>query len=180
MYPVLRLITASVRASIQGNRHASDVFENSFICMPWDIDMFLEMNNGRVLTLCDVGRFVMAIRIGLIRILREKKWGLVVAGSTVQYRKRIRMFDKVTLRTQIAAYDDRWIYITQSMWVGGKPASSVLLRTGVTSKGRVIASDQVRTAMGLQDWQPEPSPWVQAWIDSKLLRPWPPNSSATS
>ena len=180
MYPVLRLLTASLKACTQEKLHPSDVFENSFICMPWDIDMFLEMNNGRVLTLCDIGRFVMAIRIGLIKVLRENKWGLVVAGSTVQYRKRIRMFDKVTLRTKIAAYDNRWIYITQSMWVGGKPASSVLLRTGVTLKGKVIASDKVRVALGLQAWQPKPSPWVQAWIDSELLRPWPPNSSISS
>ncbi len=161
----------------QEKLHPQNVCENTFICMPWDIDMFFEMNNGRVLTLCDIGRFVMAIRIGLIKVLRENKWGLVVAGSTVQYRKRIRMFDKVVMRTQIETYDDRWIYITQSMWVGGKPASSVLLRTGVTSKGRVIANDPVRVALGLQDWQPEPSPWVKAWIESESLRPWPPNTS---
>jgi acyl-CoA thioesterase FadM len=176
MYPVLRLITASLKAIRQEKLHASDVCENSFICMPWDIDMFFEMNNGRVLTLCDVGRFVMTIRIGLAKILRKNKWGVVVAGSTVQYRKRIRMFDKVTMRTQIETYDERWVYITQSMWVGGKPASSVLLRTGVTSKGKVIATDQVRVALGLKDWQPEPSPWVKAWIASESLRPWPPNS----
>ena len=176
MYPVLRLITASLKAIRQEKLHASDVCENSFICMPWDMDMFFEMNNGRVLTLCDVGRFVMTIRIGLAKILRKNKWGVVVAGSTVQYRKRIRMFDKVTMRTQIETYDDRWVYITQSMWVGGKPASSVLLRTGVTSKGKVIATDQVKEALEIQDWQPEPSPWVKAWIASESLRPWPPNS----
>jgi acyl-CoA thioesterase FadM len=175
MYPVLRLITASIKAMRQEKLHPQHMCENSFICMPWDIDMFFEMNNGRVLTLCDVGRFVMAIRIGLVKVLRKNKWGLVVAGSTVQYRKRIRMFDKVVMRTQIETYDERWIYITQSMWVGGKPASSVLLRTGVTSKGKVIASDKVRVALGLQDWQPEPSPWVKAWIESESLRPWPPN-----
>ncbi len=174
MFPFLRLITAMSSASRKEKITPTDVSENTFICRPWDMDLFMEMNNGRVLTLYDIGRFVLAVRTGLNKILSKNKWGLVVAGSTVRYRKRVRMFDKVTMRTQIAAYDERWIYITQSMWVGGEPASSVLLRTGITSKGRVVATDKVFEALGLKDWQPNPSPWVAAWIESESLRPWPP------
>lgn len=152
------------------------VCETSLRCMPWDMDMFLEMNNGRVLTLCDIGRFSLAIRTGLTKALRVNRWGLVVAGSTVRYRKRVRIFDKITMRTQVVAYDERWFYIVQSMWVKGQPTSSVLIRTGVTSKGKVIPTNKVLKALGVTHFTFETSEWVNSWISSEEKRPWPPSS----
>ncbi|GAA4898454.1 hypothetical protein GCM10023333_34810 [Ferrimonas pelagia] len=132
------------------------------------------MNNGRILTLYDLGRFDLAIRSGLAKVLKQQRWGLVVAGSTIQYRKRIRVFDRVTIRSRVAGFDDRWIYIKQSMWVKGAPVSSVLLRTGVTSRQGTVAPQKVLDAMNIRDWQHEPAEWPKAWIQSETLRPWPP------
>lgn len=140
--------------------------------------MFLEMNNGRVLTLYDLGRFNLSIRIGLARVLKQHRWGLVVAGATVRYRRKIRLFDRVTMRTQVATYDDRWVYLIQSMWVKGQPVSSMLIRTGITEKGKTIATDRIAEAIKVVDWKPTPSRWVQSWIESEELRPWPPDQAA--
>lgn len=136
--------------------------------------MFLEMNNGRVLTLYDLGRFNLAIRTGLGKVLKQKRWGLVVAGNSIRYRRRIRAFEKVTMRTQVAYYDERWAYLIQSMWVKGQPASSALFRTGITEKGKTISTDRIFEALQASDWKPEPDTWIQSWIASELERPWPP------
>ena len=135
MYPISRLLISSVRALAAEKISIDDTCETVFYCRPWDIDMFLEMNNGRVLTLYDLGRFDFAIRTGFAKTLKENKWGLVVAGSSIRYRNRIKMFDRVSIYTQVVYFDERWIYIVQSMWVKQKPASSVLLRTGRNRKG---------------------------------------------
>lgn len=148
--------------------------ETSFRCRPWDLDMFLEMNNGRILTLYDLGRYDLSIRTGFMKVLKDNRWGLVVAGASTRYRRRVRLFNKVTMRTQIAGFDERWIYIIQSMWVKGQPTSSVLLRTGVTEKGRTISTTRVREALGVADWQLEPTGWVKDWIDGDENRTWPP------
>ena len=178
MYPFLRYATTIAHASLQvkkGNILTFDaVGEITLRCRLTDIDNFLEMNNGRVLTLYDLGRTDFAVRSGLGRQLLKQRWGLVVAGSTIQYRKRIRAFQKVTMKTQIVGFDARWIYIEQSMWVKGKPCSSALLRTGVTEGGKVIETARVLAALGKADWQPQPEPWVQAWIDADKERRWPP------
>lgn len=176
MYPVIRFLTTSVNAVLSRPVEIDGACEISIRCMPWDIDMFFEMNNGRVLTLCDLGRFSLAIRTGLTKVLRKNHWGLVVAGGTTRYRRRIRMFNKITMRTQVVAFDDRWFYIEQSLWVKGQAASSVLLRTGVTSNGKVIASSEVLEALGATHMKLEPSDWVQSWISSEENRPWPPSS----
>lgn len=174
MYPFIRLITTSVKSMRSEKLDVFDVSETTFRARPWDLDLFMEVNNGRLLTLYDLGRFDLGIRIGLMSILKKNKWGLVVAGSSTRYRRRVRMFDKVTMRTQVIGLDEKWIYIAQSIWVKGQPSSSALLRTGVTAKGKVIPSAEVAEAFGTGEWNIEMPAWVQAWIDADAGRDWPP------
>ena len=178
MYPFYRY-TKSIVKAISAHKKGdtvdlTDTAEMTFRCSLTDIDNFLEMNNGRVFTLYDLGRTDFAIRSGLGKKLVENRWGLVVAGSTIQYRKRIRAFNLVTIKTRIAAIDERWIYVEQSMWVKGKPCSTALLRTGVTKGGRVIESQKVLDALGKSDWKMPPTGYVAEWIESDADRPWPP------
>jgi acyl-CoA thioesterase FadM len=174
MYPVIRLLTSTVRAMRATPLAYDGVSEISFVCRPWDIDMFGEVNNGRQLTLYDLGRFDLAWRCGLVRVLRDRHWGLTVAGSSARYRKRIRMFDRVTMRTKALGYDERWIYLAQSMTVKGEPASALLVRTCVTAKGRTVPTNDVRHALGDTNWQPVLPDWVRRWDEADKERPWPP------
>lgn len=180
MYPFLRYSKTIAKAVIETSKNDTidfkDTAEIQIRCSLTDIDNFIEMNNGRVLTLYDFGRTDFAIRTGLGKILLKKRWGLVVAGSTIQYRKRIRPFDLVTIKTHIAAMDERWIYIEQSMWVKGKPCSTALLRTGITKGGRVLKTQTVLEALDRPDWEMPPSGYVAEWIESDADRPWPPKS----
>jgi acyl-CoA thioesterase FadM len=174
MYPLSRLITSGLKASFGKKLAFGEISEIEFITRPWDLDMFLEMNNGRVLTLYDLGRFDLAIRSGFTKALRQNGWGLAVAGSTIRYRRRITLFEKVSLRTVPIGYEGRWFYLGQSMWVGDKPASNALLRTCVTEKGKAIGVSRVASALGNPDWNPELPEWVKAWDNADNQRVWPP------
>ncbi|MEN0087945.1 MAG: acyl-CoA thioesterase [Pseudomonadota bacterium] len=174
MYPVLRLIAVSLKARRAPKQSWDSITECRFRAHPTDIDMFAEMNNGRHLTLYDIGRFDLGIKIGLAPVLKSQKWGLVVAGASVRFRKRIRMFDPVVMRTKIVGRDERWFYIEQTMMVRGEACSGALMRTAVTEKGRVVPTDRVADAMGLTHANPEPPQWVVDWTEADKERPWPP------
>lgn len=179
MYPFFRLGKTIIKGMIKeatGKPLAiTDTGEIELTASLHDIDNYLEMNNGRIFTLFDLGRMDFAVRSGLGKKLLKKRWGLVVAGSTIQYRRRVRAFEKITIKTRVAAIDERWIYIEQSMWSKGKACSSALLRTGVTNfaTGKVIETKTVLTALGYADLSMPPDAWVQAWIDADKLRPFP-------
>lgn len=179
MYPFLRWGKTLTQSSLKQWRGESlsitDTSEITMVSNPSDIDNFLEMNNGRILTLFDLGRLDFAIRTGLGKQLIQKRWGLVVAGSSIQYRKRVRLFDKVTIKTRLIGIEQRWIYIEQSMWVKGKATSHALLRTGVTnfSTGKVINTDEVFQALGIDSIDIPLPEWVQAWATADKLRPFP-------
>ena len=90
MYPIIRLgktIFDAVKDTKGGTSLSiTDTGRIEFTSSPTDMDNFFEMNNGRIITLFDLGRTDFAIRTGLGKRLLTKRWGLVVAGSSVQYR----------------------------------------------------------------------------------------------
>ena len=174
MYPIRRLLFTLLKAHRANPMPVTASGTVVFRCMPWDLDLFMEMNNGRVLTLYDLGRFDLSTRTGLGGVLKKNDWGFAVAGSTTRYRKRVKFLDKITTYTRLAAVEDRWFYMEQSMWVKGQPVSSVLLRTAVTSRNGIVDTEKVFAAMGIEKPELEPSSWVQSWVESEDIRPWPP------
>ncbi len=174
MYPFLRLFIFCTRAWFAPKAEPEEEGEISFYIRPWDIDVFFELNNGRILTLFDLGRFELGIRCGLMKTLSQKKWGLAVAGSTIQYRKRVRMFQKVTIRTKFIGRDEKWIYAAQSMWVKGKPTSAALFRTCITNANGVVPTDEVLAAMGKTEFKNKFPEWAKEWEVFDKNRPWPP------
>lgn len=179
MYPFFRFTKTLVKSSLNFKKGdtlgLTDTSEYRFTANLNDIDNFLEMNNGRIFTLFDLGRTDFAIRTGLGKKLIKNRWGLVVAGSTIQYRKRIRAFDKVLMKTRICAIDEKWFYIEQTLWVNGRCTCHALIRTAVTNimTGKALSTALVLGELGYQNVQMPPDEWVQAWIDADKLRPFP-------
>lgn len=121
-----------------------------------------------------MGRIPMAKRSGLIAALKRRRWGLSVAGSSVRYRKRIRMLDKIEMRSTAICADRRFMYVEQSMWVRGICAGHALYRTVVTDPHGMVPTDDVLKELNLQDSLPSIPDWVAAWIHAEDIRPWPP------
>jgi len=145
------------------------------ICWPWDIDMWRELNNGRTLTLYDLGRIPLAKRVGLIDALRNKSWGMAVAGVSVRYRKRVRAFARVEMRSRAIGWDKRFMYVEQSLWNRrGECAGHALYRMAVTGAKGIVAPADVARAIGQNPEGPELPGWVRAWVDAENHRPWPP------
>ncbi|HPL64248.1 MAG: acyl-CoA thioesterase [Syntrophales bacterium] len=139
--------------------------------MPGDVDFYPECNNGRHLTLMDLGRIDLAIRTGLMKTVMKKGWGLMVAGASVRYRYRLRLFDKYKLRTQFAGSDDRWMYFHQWTERDGTVCSSALIRGALTSRSGLVPVKEVFAAIGIPAWDKELPEWVRAWAEAEQLRP---------
>lgn len=158
---------------------ATQTHVSRHICWPHDLDIFLELNNYRALTLYDLGRISMAQRIGLIKVLRDEKWGLTMAGSHVRFRRRIRGFERFEVRSRAVCWDDKFIYIEQSMWKrDGECASHVLYRAAVTDKNGIVSPARVQIALGQHEISPPMPDWIKNWTLAEASRPWPPMQDA--
>lgn len=178
MFPFRRAAVALLIASRQPKLGPGEAHVNFTTAMPWDMDMFMELNNGRTLTLYDIGRFALAQRGGLLAAIRARKWGLTMAGSAAQYRKKVRMFDRIEMRSRAAGRDDRFFYLEQTMYVRGTPTSNVMFRAAITDRNGLVATDEVAAQMGQEDWRPELPKWAADWSAAEAERPWPPEPMA--
>lgn len=174
MYPIVRIIREALRARRQPALPITGAHISHHRCWPQDIDIFIEMNNGRVMTIFDIGRTGLGERIGLSPALQRRKWGIAVAGSTVRYRKRIRPFVKFTMQTRCIGWDARFFYIEQSLWIGDTCAAHALLRTCVTDANGIVPSAQMLAELDHADPSPQLPGWAQGWIDADATRLWPP------
>ena len=179
MFPFIRLAKDMFFASRQPAIGLTDMHVSHHMVWPWDLDGFLELNNGRALTLYDLGRLGMGVRVGLLTVLKQNKWGLTMAGSSVRYRRRLHAFERFETRSRAVCWDDKFVYIEQSMWkTNGECASHVLYRSAVTDKNGIVSPQRVLEAMGQSATSPETPDWIAAWIKAEALRPWPPMQDA--
>jgi acyl-CoA thioesterase FadM len=173
MYPFLRLGLELALARRAGPLPLDGVHLSRHTCWPWDIDLWRELNNGRTLTLYDLGRVPLVVRCGLRDVLRRNGWGLAVAGASVRYRRRVRAFDRLEMRSAYAGRDPRFVYVEQAMYRRDEAVSGVLIRGAVTGPDGIVPTDRVLAALG-----PAPEPalpaWIAAWGAADLRRPWPP------
>lgn len=176
MFPFVRLIKDVALARRQPRlARLTDMHVSHHICWPHDLDIWLELNNGRALSLYDLGRSALAERTGLITILRQRKWGLTMAGTSTRFRRRIHGFERFEMRSRALCWDDRFVYLEQSMWKrSGDCASHVLYRAAVTDKNGIVAPQKVLAALGQDETSPAMPDWVRNWTKADATRPWPP------
>jgi len=138
MYPFLRMTLVLRSEARKPPLGIFDTHQRSMLCLPSDADMFWEMNNGRILTFYDLGRVGLAQRTGLMRMLKAKGWGLVVAGSSVRYRARVRPFQRFDLRTRLLGWDA--VHLPRTGDVAGRhrlqPRASAQRRDRARQTGR--------------------------------------------
>ena len=174
MYPYLRAFRAMAEARRLPKLGPFETHSNRVLVWPWDLDPWMELNNGRTLTLYDLGRLPLGRRTGIEQALREKRWGLTVAGASVRYRKRVTVFTRLTLHSRCVGWDERFLYTDQSMWVGETCTSQVLIRSAIVSKAGMVPPRELALAVGFNPESPALPDWVQAWTQAEGTRPWPP------
>lgn len=148
-------------------RAPSDPFEETSITVrvwPTDLDPLLHMNNGRYLTVMDLGRADAILRNGIRRRLRAHGWYPVVASETIRFRESLPPLARYELRTVLLGWDDRSFYLRQRFVWRGRDAAVALVRIRFLrrSGGTVPAPEVAAGVIPAIDSPPLPD-YVRVW-----------------
>lgn len=109
----LRLFKTILLSLFRKKARLGEVLTLHFRTWPNDLDFNLHMNNGRYLTIMDLGRLQMMMRSRILgRVLRER-WMPVVGAAHFRFRRSLAPFQKFALETQLLSWDEKWVYFEQ-------------------------------------------------------------------
>jgi len=180
MYPFIRLALTILKAGRRPRLCAAEEGRIELRALLGDIDIYPELNNGRHLTLMDLGRLDFTVRTGLFRLLKPNGWALVVAGASVRFRHRIPAFSRFVISSQLVGRDRFWFYFHQKTERQGRICSAALVKTGIASKAGMVPTGKVLSAAGDASLAEEVPNWVAAWSSAEALRPWSDSAEPVS
>lgn len=111
----------------------TDEFRLPLRVWPTDLDVSIHMNNGRYLSIADLGRWDMMIRIAFFKKMRKLGWHPVVGASKTWHRRSLLPFQKFELTTKIIFWDEKWIYIEHRYEGVGKHAGTLYAQVVIKS-----------------------------------------------
>ena len=172
MYPLLRLIRVVVKSQFKEKLSFDNDYTDSInlIVLPQDIDPFMELNNGRYVTLLDLGRFSLGAKVNMVSFLKRNNWSLTIIGTYNEYRHRLRLFQRFILKTKIIGYDEKWFYFFQKVERNGKTHMASIVKFAYTSKKGLVSTKEVITAMDIE-YDPNSLPsWIKELTEHQLFK----------
>ena len=136
----------------------------AFRVWPNDLDVNVHMNNGRFLSVMDLGRFDLTFRTGLGRAMVRNRWKPLVGAVSMRYRRSLDPFERYELHTRVLGWDAKWFYLEQRFLKrGGDLVAQGVVRALFRGKdGNVPAPDVIRQ-MGYEGEAPELPAAIREW-----------------
>jgi acyl-CoA thioesterase FadM len=152
---VLRFVWMMIRAHLA--RRKTDVLAESrltFRCLPHDLDVNWHMTNSRYASFMDIARIDHMIRSGAWARLRAARLFPVLGSLSIRFRRPVNLLQRFEVTTQVAAWDERWLYIEQKIVIGDETAAIAVCKTLFVGKQGRVPTDELLRVMGYEGPRP--------------------------
>jgi acyl-CoA thioesterase FadM len=169
-----RLFLLQVRARLRPRvaRRASlwDTVRTPFRVVPTDLDPLRHVNNGKYLSLLDLGRLDLMLRSGFWGELTGHGWYPVVSAQTITYKRSLTLGQRFELVTRVLGVDERAVYLEQTFERGGAVvARAVVQARFLRRSGGTVSTDELLAAAGGAGRDLELPPWVHEWAGATRI-----------
>lgn len=142
-----------------------------FRVWPLDLDTSIHMNNGRYLTLMDLGRLDIMLRSGLWRAVLANGWVPIASTVTIRYRRELRPWQPFRLETRLLCWDAAQVVMEQQFIIAGGPRDGQLAAHGLFKGGiydrktrAFVPIKKLMATIGITAESPTPAPEVAAFL----------------
>lgn len=161
-------------AGLRALRKSSlDLLEESVLVMRvrlTDCDVYRHVNNGRYLSLMDMGRIDLVTRCGAMGVFRRNRWSPVAGGATIRFRRELRLGTRYVLRTRCVGWEDTWWYFEQQFErADGSLAARAYAKVTVLDESRSrVPAALVMEQLGVDPQSPPLPAGVASWQASEF------------
>ncbi len=145
-----------------------------FLVWPNDLDTNLHMNNGRYLTIMDLGRFDLVLRNGLMKFMLRHKSVPVLAAATIRYRLSLEPFQKYRLESSVICWDKKWVYMEQRFIIKGGSKDGVVAAIGLVKGGflnkkkkEMVPTSEILDELTFEKDFPAFPPHIKSWSEAE-------------
>ncbi|MCT9620243.1 acyl-CoA thioesterase [Curtobacterium sp. C2H10] len=160
-----------LRPAIGGRRPTLwDEVRTPFRVTLTDLDPLRHVNNGKYLSMLDLGRLDLMLRSGFWGAIAERGWYPVVSAQTITYKRSLTLGQRFELVTHVLGMDDRAAYLEQTFVRRGTVVARAvvqarfLLRTGGT-----VSPSELLEAAGATDRDLSVPEWVHEWAGATRI-----------
>ena len=160
----LRLLWLIIRVRFRPKLSVWDTAVTPFRVWPSDLDPLWHMNNGKYLSIMDLGRMDLMMRSGTHQRFTKAGWYPVVAGQTIAYYRSLNPWWRFDIHTSVLGFDDRWAYLQQDFVRGENLHARAYVRARFLKRsGGSVAHDELATAFGAIPGDHNVPHWVKEW-----------------
>ncbi|MEW6736114.1 MAG: acyl-CoA thioesterase [Acidobacteriota bacterium] len=141
----------------------------TFRVLPNDLDLNGHMNNGRYLTIMDLGRINLIHKMGLLRIVVQRHWFPVVTAVTTSFYRPLKLFQTYRLKSRVICWDEKYFFVEQQFERNGKLIATGIVKVLIRSRAGNVQTEQVINAMGSDVISPNIPLAIEAWQRSESL-----------
>lgn len=155
--------------SFFGPKYSDLKHESSLSLRVWpnDLDLNIHVNNGRYLTLMDLGRMDLMFRSGAFKLWVKGGLQPLVGMSMCRHFKALTVFQKFTLRSKLIGWDEKWIYFEQRFVARGKLYALGLVKGLMAGKQGPVPTSTLLESLGIHEPSPVLPAYVHAWLKSE-------------
>jgi acyl-CoA thioesterase FadM len=164
VYPLLRFLKVLIKARFAPPVAPDELVVTRLRVWPWDLDFNLHLNNGRYMSLMDLGRADLIAKSRLLGLLARRRWAPVLASSGIRFRRSLGPFQTFDLTTRIVYWDEKWFYIHQEFVRDGDVYARALVKGLFVGPSGNVPIRALMAAIGIERPDPVRPPVIDDWL----------------
>lgn len=160
-----------LRPSIGGRRPSLwDEVRTPFRVTLTDLDPLRHVNNGKYLSMLDLGRLDLMLRSGFWGEIAERGWYPVVSAQTITYKRSLTLGQRFELVTRVIGLDDRAAYLEQTFVRRGMVVARAVVQARFLRRaGGTVPPSELLAAAGEPGHDLTLPDWVHEWAGATRI-----------
>ena len=166
MYRVRFFITL-VKCFLTPTLKLDDTFNLSFIAIPFIDTDFSRLFTQTYSLYMGISRWHYVFHSQFRNFAIKRGWAPVTTAETIEYKKSIKAWDKVTVETKLLCWNSKRFYLSQKFLVRGNIHALCYVEGLIRGPEGILEPPRVFHAVGLATSSPSEPVEIQKWIQAR-------------